>query len=141
LSRLVDRKLTIGGFLGGVGEGIGDQVDRLGGVLGEDDLVGPCADEGSNRRPRGLVGLGALLGERVGATVRCGVETFVPVTLGVEHLARLLRGRARVEVDQRPVVTHGARQDREVGPDRGDLLLAEGSGRHTEPQAFVRKRS
>ncbi len=43
-----------------------------------------------------------------------GVVLLVEGSLGVEHLHRLLRGRAAVEVHQPPAVAYGAAQDREV---------------------------
>ena len=110
---------------GGVGERVGDQVDGLGRVAGEDDLVGPGADEGGDPGARRLVGVGAFFGELVSTPVDRRVGAFVEVTLGVEHLARLVGGRAGVEVDQRVAVTDGAREDREVGPDAGRLRVGE----------------
>ena len=117
-----------------VGEGVGDEVDRLGRVAGEDDLVGPRPDEARDGVARRLVGVGALLGELVGTAVHGRVRALVEVALGVEHLAGLVRGRTRVEVDQRVPPAHGARQDREVGPDPGQLLVGEGGGSHVRPR-------
>ena len=114
-----------------VGEGVGDEVDRLGGVAGEDDLGGRRPDEARDRLAGRLVGVGALLGELVGPAVHGGVGALVEVALGVEHLARLVRGRTRVEVDERVPPAHGARQDREVGPQPGQLLVGEGGGGHS----------
>ena len=87
---------------GGVGERVGDEVERLGGVLGEHHLVGPAPRRtaATCRRAR-LVGVGGLLGELVRAPVDRGVVPLVELPLGVQHLHRLLRGRPRVEVDQR----------------------------------------
>ena len=120
--------------VGAVGEGVGDEVDRLGGVAGEDDLGGPGPDEPRDGLAGRLVGVGALLGELVGATVHGGVGALVEPTLGVEHLARLVRGRTRVEVDERVPPAHGARQDREVGPEAGQLLVGEGGGSQLRPR-------
>ena len=62
---------------GAVGEGVGDEVDRLGGVAGEDDLGGPRPDEPRDGLAGRLVGVGALLGELVGAPVHGGVGALV----------------------------------------------------------------
>ena len=91
-----------------------------------------------------LVGVGALLGELVRATVHRGVGVLVEPALGVEHLARLVRGGTRVEVDQRVPAAHGARQDREVGPQAGQLLVGEGGRQPTQASTVSgsgRKRS
>ena len=79
---------------------------------------GAAADEPGDDRPGGLVRVRGLLGEEVRATVHGGVVLLVELPLGVEHRHRLLRRGAGVEVDQRPPAAHGARQDREVGPQR-----------------------
>ena len=100
---------------GGVAQRVGHEVDPLGGVLGEHDLVSAGADERGDPRAGRLVGLGRLLGELVGPAVRGRVVLLVEVALGVEHLPRLLRRRAGVEVDQRLPAPHGAAEDREVG--------------------------
>jgi hypothetical protein len=62
----------------------------------------------------------------VGAAVHGRVVLFEEGALSVEHLPRPLRGGARVEVDQRSTLPHGAGQDREVG---ANLLLLTGSER------------
>jgi len=46
--------------------------------------------------------------EQVGAAVRRRVVHRVEVTLGVQHLTRLLRGSTGVEVDQLVTAAHGA---------------------------------
>ena len=86
----------------GPGDDVGDQVERLGGVLGEDDLgaVGGV-DERGDLVARALVQRGRLLGEHVDAAVHVGVVPRVVVVDRVEDLPRLLRGRGVVEVDQR----------------------------------------
>ena len=105
----------------GVGQRVGDEVDALGAVAGEDDLPLRRTDERADGGAGGLVGAGRLLGELVGSPVRRGVDVLVEPALGVEHLARLLRGGPGVEVDQPLPVPHGAGQDREVRPDRLDV--------------------
>ena len=111
---------------GRVGEGVRDEVERLGGVLREDDLVGGRADERRDGRAGGLEVVGRLLGELVRAAVDGGVVLLVEGALGVEDRRRLVRRRPRVEVDERPAVAHRARQDREVAADRGELPVREG---------------
>ncbi len=102
---------------------VGDEVQRLGGVLGEDDLVTPGgANERRELVPGVLVQRGGLLGKRVDAAVDVGVVQLVVVPLGVEDAGGLLRARRAVEVDQRPVVVHPPRQDREVLADPLDVV-------------------
>ena len=104
-----------------VAERVGDQVDRLGGVLGEDHLVrvGARRTRRSARGPpRRRRWPPRRAGARRGARRRCAGEELL---LGVDHLPRPLRGGPGVQVDQRLPVADGARQDREVGPDRGDV--------------------
>ena len=55
-------------------EGIGDEVDRLGGVAGEDDLLGAAGvEEAAHLLARVLVGLGRGIGEIVQAAMDVGV--------------------------------------------------------------------
>ena len=102
---------------GRVGEGVRDEVERLGGVLREDDLVGRRPDERRDGRAGGLEVVGRLLRELVRAAVDRGVVLLVERALGVEDRRRLVRRRPRVEVDERPAAAHRARQDR--GSRRG----------------------
>ncbi len=102
---------------------VGDEVQRLGGVLGEDDLVAPgCADERRDLVAGGLIQRGGLLGEYVDAAVDVGVVQLVVVPLGVQDAGGLLRARRAVEVDQQPVVVDTPRQDREVLADLLDVV-------------------
>src|ERR1700712_580166 len=53
-----------------ISQRIGDQIDGLGGVLGEDQFFRPTgADEGSGALSRAFVEVGGLFGQRVGAAV------------------------------------------------------------------------
>ncbi len=106
---------------GGIAHRIGDQVQCLGRALGEHDLAGLGADEGGNPGARALVGVGCLLAEQVRAAVRRRVVRGVELALGVEHLARLVRGGAGIQVDQRVAAAHGPGQDGEVRPHRGHV--------------------
>ena len=103
----------------GVREGVGHQVERLGGVLGEHHLLVRSPDEPRDLGPRALVGVGGLLAELVRSAVHGTVDLLAERALGVERTGIPLRGGTGVEVDQWLPVTHGARQDREAGPDRG----------------------
>ena len=59
-------------------EGIGDQIDRLGGVAGEDDFfLALGVEKRAHRLARALVGLGRLVGEIMQAAMHVGV--FVSV--------------------------------------------------------------
>ena len=97
--------------------GVGDQVDRLGGVAGEDDLArARRADEVGDLRAGRLVGRGRLLGDGVDAAVDVGRIAAVVVVDRVDHLPRLLAGGGRVEVGEGPT-PEVALEDREVGAD------------------------
>ena len=102
--------------------GAGDQVDALGGVAGEDDLLDAWRiEEAAHRLARVLVAGGGGVGEKVQAAMDVGVFHLVGVVDGVEHRARLLRRGAVVEIDQRLAVDL-AEQDREVGADGLDVV-------------------
>ncbi len=118
--------LGVGAGGRGVAHRIGHEVDALGGVLDEDDLVGRSADERSDPGAGGLVEVGRLLGKLVRSAVHGRVVPRVELALGVEHLQRLLRRRSGVEIDQRVPVAHGTTQDREVRPDPLDVECSRG---------------
>jgi hypothetical protein len=113
---------------GGIAHRVRDEVHGLGRALGEHDLADGRADERRYPGPGGLVGVGGLLAEQVGAAMRRRVVDRVEVPLGVEHLARLVRGGPGVEVDKGPAAAHGSPEDREVGADRGHVERAGGRG-------------
>ncbi len=124
----------------GVGEGVRDQVDRLGGVLGEHQLARLRAQEVGDALTGVLVGVGGLLREEVRTAVHRGVVPRVEAALGVQHRGGLLRRCPGVQVDQPVPAAHGARQDREVGSDG---LVVEQAGHrggqsgHAEAAAFT----
>ena len=65
---------------------LGDEVERLGGVLGEHDLVGVAGvDEAGDLGPGGLEGVGGLGGEAVGAAVDRRVGRLVEARHRVDH--------------------------------------------------------
>ncbi len=97
-----------------VGEGVGDEVERLGGVLGEHHLVDVDPDERRDDSAGVLVRVGRLLRQRMRTAVHGRVPRRQELTLGVEHLHRTLGGGPRVEVDQGFAVAHRAREDREI---------------------------
>ena len=90
-------------------ERIGDEVDGLGRVAGEDDLfLAPGIEERRYFFARALVSLGRLVGEVVQAAVHVGVLRGVGLLKPVENRLRLLRRRSVVEIDQRLAVDlHG----------------------------------
>ena len=101
--------------------GVGDEVERLGGLAGEDHL----APRGRVQE-RGHLVAGALVGIRgddaevVDAAVDVRIPRLVHLDDPVDHRPRLLRRVGRVEVDQRLAV-HGLGQDREVELDPGGI--------------------
>jgi hypothetical protein len=92
---------------------VGDEVDRLRGVRGPDDLALVRADEAGDGGTRIFEDLGRLGGERVRAAVHCGIEGCGELAFSIEHGERSLRRRARIEVDERMPV-HDRLEDREV---------------------------
>ena len=97
------------------------QVQRLGGVLGEHQLVVIGTDERRDGGARTLVGIGGLFGQLMRPAVYGGVARGQKFTLGVEYLHGPLRGGTGVQIHQRLTVSHGAREDGEVAANRGDI--------------------
>ena len=100
-----------------VAQHIRDQVDRLGGVLGEHQLVGLGADEGRDVGAALFVGVGGLLHQLVRTAMHRAVGRGQKVTFGVEHLHGPLRRRTGIQVRQLISAAHHPLQDREVRPD------------------------
>ncbi len=95
--------------------GVRDEVDPLGGVADEDDLARRGrVHERAHLLARQLQPLGRALGELVHAAVHVRVRRLVELRHRVEHLARLLRARSRVEERERLAVER-LLEDREVG--------------------------
>ena len=70
---------------------VGDEVDGLGDVLGEDHLAVGCgSDEAGDLAPGTLVGSSRLLGDHVDAAVGVRVVRLVDVVHRIEDRARLL---------------------------------------------------
>ena len=91
-------------------EGVGDEIDRLGGVAGEDDLfLALGVEERRHLVARALVGLGRLVGEIMQAAMHIGVLRRVGLVQAIEHRLRLLRRGGVVEIDQRLAVNLHAR--------------------------------
>ena len=82
-----------------------DEVDRLGGAAGEDHLaLGRRVEERGDRAARALVALGRPLRQPVHASVHVRVLVLVEMPHPVEHLARLLGRRRRIEIGDRLAV-------------------------------------
>ena len=112
----------VAGLHEGAAEAVGDQIERLGGVAGEHDLVGAAGvDEARDLFASALEGVGGELAHPVHPPVHVGIVGFVSVPHGVEHLARLLGTGRGIQIDQR-VAEDLLRQDREVGPDALDIV-------------------
>ena len=99
--------------LGGVTNGVGNQVQRLGCVGGPHDLFVSGAHEVRYGDTRILKQVGCLNREGVGAAVHGGVSVQVEVAFCVEHLKGFLAGRPRIQVNQGMPVDLGV-EDREV---------------------------
>ena len=100
---------------------VGDEVETLGGVLGEDQFIGVrCVDEALRRLASILVRVGCLGSELVRAAVDRRVRRLHEASHRVDDRARLLRGVGRIEIHQRLAVDL-AMQHRELLADGGDV--------------------
>ena len=99
-------------------EGLRREVDRLGRVLREDDLLGVWRVQELRHPGAGaFVSVGRRVREVMKPAMHVGV--FLPVRLHqrIEHGLRLLRARRVVEIHQRLAINL-QRQRREIAPDR-----------------------
>ena len=96
---------------------VGNEVDRLGCVAGEDDTLGRGrVDELRDLRAGLFVGGRRFFAEAVDSPVDVRVVVLVVVDERVDHLPRLLRCRRVVQIDKRLAI-HLPLQDREVLPN------------------------
>ena len=95
---------TLGGgttdALGGIADGVGNQVQRLGGVGGPHDFFVSGTDEVRNGDARILKQVGCFDREGVGPAVYGGVSVQVEVAFRIKNLKGFLTGRPRIQVDQ-----------------------------------------
>jgi hypothetical protein len=96
---------------------IRQQVEALGGVLDEYQLVGIGADELGDVGAALLVGVGRLLHQLVRAAVHSTIACQQELAFGVEHLQGPLRGGTRIQVGQLISAAHYPFEDGEVRPD------------------------
>ncbi len=95
-------------------QALGDEVERLGGARGEDQLVlGSGADEALEHGARGLEVVGGALAQRVHAAVDVGAVARLEDAHGLQHRQRHLGGGAVVQVGQRCAM-HRLRQHRKL---------------------------
>src|SRR5207245_6311606 len=81
---------------------VADQVDGLGDVAGEDDLLRTGGlDEGGHLLAGGLVGRGRLLADGVDAPMGIGVVAAVVVLNALDHGGGVVRGGGTVQVCRR----------------------------------------
>ena len=110
----------------------GDQVQRFGGVLGEDDFVGAASsDQACDFFAGAFHGSGCLVAQEVRTTMHVRIGVFVEVAHCIEYLGRLLRSTRRIEVHEFSAVDWPV-QDREVSLDFGyiDGRSLDGCGVH-----------
>jgi len=107
--------------------GVRDEVDRLGGVLGEHRLLDSRTQPGRDRRASALEGVRGLHRQRVHPAMHVGVVVGVMLGDRVDHRLRLLRRGPRVEVHELLAV-HLALQQGELRLDCGrvESLWVEG---------------
>ena len=115
-------------------ERIGDEVDRLGGIAGEDDLfLAPGIEKCRHFFARAFVGFGRLVGEIMQAAMHVGVLRRVGLVDAIEHRLRLLRRGGVVEIDKRLAIDL-RREDRKIRADAVDVIGAVGHCRmHCNP--------
>ncbi|MPM58331.1 hypothetical protein SDC9_105162 [bioreactor metagenome] len=102
-------------------EGIGGQVERLGGVLGKDDLIGRASvDELRHLHPGTFECCRGLGPQRVHGAGDVGVVAQVVRLHSLDDLAGFLRGVRRVEIDQRVPVDFPV-ENREISTDSGGV--------------------
>ena len=108
--------------------GVGDEVDRFGGIPDEHDLVRVGGvDQARRHGPGVLVGRGRSFRQLVYAAVDVGGVFGVVGVHCLDHGQRFLAGRGAVEVDERLAEPVHRLEDREIGtnasgvqgPDRG----------------------
>ena len=99
--------------LGGVADGVGNQVQRLGCVGGPHDFFVSGTNEVRDGGARILKQVGCFDREGVGAAVYSRVSVQVEVAFCVENLKGFLAGRPRIQVDQGMPVDLSV-EDREV---------------------------
>ena len=115
----------------------GDEVDRLGRGLCEDDLL---QDFGIEERAHALARRLEIVCRRIGKVVQAAMDVGVFKVRRFDHTLddrlRLLRGSTVVEIDQRLAVGL-ERQGREVGPDlldiEGGVVRVVGHGASVSP--------
>ena len=118
-------------------EGVGDKVDRLGGITRKDDLLLAAGiEERRHLLPRALVGFGRLVGEVMQPAMHVGILRGVGLVQAIEHRLRLLRRGGVVEIDERLAVNLGG-ENGEIRADTVHVIGAVGDRRmHHEPRAL-----
>ena len=118
----------------GVPDGQGDEIDRLRGVLGEDELRASGPHEAGDGLSGVLPHPGGLIGDLVGRASSGPVGHAVEGRLALDDVGGLLAGGGPIEVGQRLAVARGALQVGEVGADSIDL----GRGQRPRRRGLVR---
>ena len=102
--------------------GVRHQVDRLGGIAGEDYLPGGGGvDKFRHPLARALVGGSALFRQGMDAAVDVGIGLAVEVVHRLDDRQRLLAGGGRIQISQRHAGSQLSRQDGEICPDLGNV--------------------
>ena len=96
---------------------LGHEIDGLGGVAGEDQLIlGRRIEKAAHAFAGILEALGCRVGKEMQAAMDIGIFLGVALHDGIKHGLGLLRRGGIVEIDQRLAIDL-ARQDREVAAD------------------------
>ena len=112
---------SLRGFGRSVTEGVRREIEAFRRVLGEDDVFRARTDKACDGCPRAFVRICCFFCQLVSAPVNRRVGRLVKGPLCVEYGRGLLAGRGAIEIDQRPIPTHGPFQDGKVLTEPGDV--------------------
>ena len=116
----------------GVPDGQRHKVDRLGRILGEDELTAPSADEARDGLASVLPRLSGLIRDLVGGASSSTVVQGEELSLPGHHAGGLLGRGGPIEVGQRLPIARGPLQIGEVSADGIDL----GPGQRPDRRRF-----
>ena len=113
----------------GVPDGQRHEVDRLGGILREDELTAPSADEARDGLAGVLPHLSGLIRDLVGGASSSTVVQGEELSLPGHHAGGLLGRGGPIEVGQRLPIARGSLQIGKVSADGIDLGPGQRPGR------------
>ena len=112
---------SLRGFGRSVTEGVSREIEALRRVLGEDDVFRARTDKACDGCPCAFIRIGCFFCQLVSTPVNHRVGRLVIGALCIEYGEGLLAGRGTIEIDQRPIPTHGPFQDGKVLTEPGHV--------------------